>query len=381
MISQSQLKKLLAVDSDPAVSIYLPTHKAGPGMREDPIRLKNLLRKAEKQIRHAPTAEKILEPAWKLVGREREWQHMDRGLALFLSEDHSEIIKLPIEPVEVAVVQRGFYLKPLFKMLDDGQRFYVLILDRKDPRVYLCSRDSFDRMAGEMVEQSFAELVATTEVAADVGYHSSSTSGAEGGPGAAKFHSHGESPDDYRKVEVDRFVQGVAKTVDSALNEETAPLVVAGEPELLGMFRNHSRYSHTLPDAITRAANGGPDEKIYQLALDQVRPILDAPRTEALVRLAALENSKPGAVALNHEEILRDAHAGRIEILFLAEDAELWGRLIADDRSKITPAGAEGSVDLIDRMATRTLAHGGTVYVVSRSDLPNESHAAAILRY
>lgn len=381
MIRKEQLKNLLAEDVEPAVSIYLPTHKAGPAMREHPIRLKNLLRAAEKKIGHAPTADKILKPAWSLVGREREWQHMDRGLALFLTEDEMQTMKLPIEPAEQVVVQRGFYLRPLFKFLDDGQRFYTLILDRKDPQLFLCSRDSFDRVAKDIVQESFKALVAKTELPAEVGYHSSSTSSAQGGPGTAKFHSQGESPGDYRKVEVDQFVQGIAKALDNALKEETAPLVVAGEPEMLGMFRDHDRYGHTLSESVKHSGKAGEEAAIYQQALNLVMPELDAHRDAVLAKLTQLRNKNPHQMVSNHEEILRDSASGRVETLLIAEDAELWGRLIADDRTKLTQPSAEGAVDLIDRMASRTLAGGGEIFILPRSGMPVDAHAAAILRY
>jgi len=381
MIRKNQLKSLLSEDVDPAVSIYLPTHKAGPAMREDPIRLKNLLRESEKQIPHAPTADKILEPAWSLVGREREWQHMERGLALFLSEGQMQIIKLPIELAEQVVVQPGFYVRPLFKLLDDGQRFYILILDRKDPRLYLCTRDSFDRVARDMVEESFAALVAKTELPAEIGYHSSSTSTAQGGPGAAKFHSHGASPGDYRKVEVDQFVQGIAKALDDALKEETAPLVVAGEPEMLGLFRTHVGYGNTLDEGVVHSGKSGEEAAIYQQALELVMPELNAPRDAVFARLAELRNSNPRQVISNHEEILRDSSAGKVETLLIAGDAELWGRVIADERTKIVSAGADGAVDLIDRMAARTMAGGGAIFVLPRREMPVDAPAVAILRY
>ena len=32
------------------VSIFLPTHRAGPEIRQDPIRLKNLLKQAESRL-------------------------------------------------------------------------------------------------------------------------------------------------------------------------------------------------------------------------------------------------------------------------------------------------------------------------------------------
>lgn len=375
MIRKNQLKSLLSEDIDPAVSIYLPTHKAGPAMREDPIRLKNLLREAEKQIGHAPTAEKILEPGWNLVGREREWKHMEYGLALFLSKNHNEMLSLEYGPPETAVVQKGFYLKPLYRVLDDGQRFYLLVLDRKEPRLYLCSRTEFNSVAGDVMRESFRDIVEKSEVSESVGSHVASSSG------GVQFHSQGENPDDYKKVELDRFVLGVAEGVQNALREETAPLVVAGEPMMLGLFREHDRYGNTLAEALKHGGKAGEESDIYQEALDLVTPVLDQPRNDAFARLEELRNKNPGKVASNHEDILRHSAAGQVETLMIAEDAELWGRLVADDRTKIVQPTAEGAVDLIDRMASRTLAGGGKILVVSRQDLPGNAHAVGILRY
>jgi len=375
MIRKNQIKSLLSEDIDPAVSIYLPTHKAGPAMREDPIRLKNLLREAEKQIGHAPTAEKILEPGWNLVGREREWKHMEHGLALFLSRKHHEMLNLEYGPPETAVVQSGFYLKPLYRVLDDGQRFYLLVLDRKAPRLYLCSRNEFNSVAEDVMRESFRAIVEKSEVADNVGSHSASSAG------GVQFHSQGESPDDYKKVELDRFVLGVAEGVSDALRQETAPLVVAGEPMMLGLFRDHDRYGNTLADSVKHGGKPGEEAAIYQQALDLVTPLLNAPRDAAFAKLEELGNRNPGQVVTNHEDILRDAASGRVETLLIAEDAELWGRMVADDRTKIMPLTAEGAVDLIDRMASRTLAGDGKILVVSRQDLPGNAHAVGILRY
>jgi hypothetical protein len=45
--SKTDLRQLVNNASAPCVSLYLPTHRAGPETQQDPIRLKNLLRKAE----------------------------------------------------------------------------------------------------------------------------------------------------------------------------------------------------------------------------------------------------------------------------------------------------------------------------------------------
>jgi hypothetical protein len=51
MFSRSDLDELVAMDARPAVSIYLPTHIAGREIRQDPIRLKNLLSSAAETAR------------------------------------------------------------------------------------------------------------------------------------------------------------------------------------------------------------------------------------------------------------------------------------------------------------------------------------------
>ena len=43
MFSRSGLDELLAIEVQPAVALYLPAHWAGREIRQDPIRLKNLL--------------------------------------------------------------------------------------------------------------------------------------------------------------------------------------------------------------------------------------------------------------------------------------------------------------------------------------------------
>jgi hypothetical protein len=61
------------MDARPAVSIYLPTHLAGREIRQDQIRLKNLLSAAAERLaatRRRPEIEDLLTPAEALAGDE-----------------------------------------------------------------------------------------------------------------------------------------------------------------------------------------------------------------------------------------------------------------------------------------------------------------------
>src|SRR5689334_5625269 len=99
MFTRSDLDQLAAVDARPAVSLYLPTHLAGREIRQDPIRLKNLLSSAAEQLAtiwRKPEIEEFLEPAAALVRDENFWRHQQQGLAVFLAPGFTRIHKTPI---------------------------------------------------------------------------------------------------------------------------------------------------------------------------------------------------------------------------------------------------------------------------------------------
>jgi hypothetical protein len=50
MFVRNDLDELVGCDKRPIVSIYLPTHSAGREVRQDPIRLRNLLSMAGKRL-------------------------------------------------------------------------------------------------------------------------------------------------------------------------------------------------------------------------------------------------------------------------------------------------------------------------------------------
>ena len=49
-VTREALTELVETSLVPAVSILMPAHRAGPEIRQDPIRLKNLVRDAETEL-------------------------------------------------------------------------------------------------------------------------------------------------------------------------------------------------------------------------------------------------------------------------------------------------------------------------------------------
>src|SRR5699024_1298238 len=99
MITRENIINLAKQQYDTCVSIYLPTHKMGEEVQQDPIRLKNLLTEAEEQLKERELAsqdiEKLLEGPRKLLDQPLFWQHNDKGLALFISNEDFDYYRIP----------------------------------------------------------------------------------------------------------------------------------------------------------------------------------------------------------------------------------------------------------------------------------------------
>ena len=68
MITRENILDLAKQQHDVSISIYLPTHKMGEQVQQDPIRLKNLLSEAEEQLKDRDISEQqieqLLEEPW-----------------------------------------------------------------------------------------------------------------------------------------------------------------------------------------------------------------------------------------------------------------------------------------------------------------------------
>ena len=66
LLSRDELKSLMQKKETPCVSIYMPTYRTAPETKQNPLRLKNLIREAEERLISSglrpPEARKLLKP-------------------------------------------------------------------------------------------------------------------------------------------------------------------------------------------------------------------------------------------------------------------------------------------------------------------------------
>jgi hypothetical protein len=377
MFLKEDLDELVMTDRQPAVSIYLPTHLAGREVRQDPIRLRNLVSAAAERLAknwRAAEREALLKPARALVDDDFFWRRQEGGLGIFLAPEFSRIHKLPAAVPEQVTVGEHFHILPLLPMLDAGQ-FWLLALSAARTRLYSGTRQTLAEITGLDLPQGVGEVRGETEYQQT---HHASPVGRRGG--LAKAQSFGGDPEDVRKTELIALLRRVAAAVEPAVKRSPAPVVLAAHPEIRGHFRDIAGWSEIVSDGISENPDALAEAELHRRAWASVAPIIAAAHAAALDRLNGLIGTGRAVTAV--EDIIGAAREGRIETLFVGRDAHIWGRI--DETSGqvvVHEAAAEDDIDLLDRAALLTLRQGGGVAASERALLPAPGLAAALLRY
>ncbi|HZA20219.1 MAG TPA: hypothetical protein VE889_05125, partial [Actinomycetota bacterium] len=107
VVTQEDLREILADRPGPAVSIYQPTHR-GVDSEQDALRFKNLVNQAEDRLveegNRRAEACKLLEPVRSLLNNREFWRHQLDGLAVFSAPDFFRFYRLPFEVEELVFI-------------------------------------------------------------------------------------------------------------------------------------------------------------------------------------------------------------------------------------------------------------------------------------
>ena len=383
-IMETEFRSLADHDEPHSVSILMPTHRAGTEIRQDPIRFKNLIRKGVEQLsrnglREADAREK-LEPLWTLVDDQPFWRRQSDGLAVYV-EDRAHIYRLPLVLDETVMVGRHFYLKPLFPLVHGDSRFYILALGQKSVRFFEASRFGIRSVELEEAPENLAAAIRLDGPEPHVEFHTGSQ---ERGPGKgrpAMYHGHGDGLDDSDKKKwVAEYCHRVDAAVYKKIGDQRVPLVLAAAEPMLSIYRQVNRY----PGLDDHLLHGNYEQKspkeLHDSALEVVSDDFGAEHRAALARYQRAAGTD--RVATDIESILRAAGNRQIDTLFLADDADCWGRLGDGQASiEIHDKPCPGSEDLLNAAALLTERGGGQTFVSPRRDVPGERDAVAMLRF
>lgn len=376
MFSTEKIDALLESKTYPAISIYLPTSRAGQ-VAEDRIRLKNQLQRAEEKLEalgfNRRAFDPWLKPAHELVEDDEFLNHLSDGLALYIAPDFFQVEEAPIDFEEQVMVGREFYLKPILGLLDRDDRFFILALSQKDVRFFEGHHYSIiPVIIHDLVPQSLKEATRVDERINTLQYHTSA------GRNQATYHGH-ERSDDHL---IEDFLRQVNDGLMEMLHDEKPPLVLAGTEELVGIYRQVNTY----PFLYEHYVHGNPDAwdpvLLQEKAWEVIQPHFERQleRQKDLYKEAvAMERG-----SLQLSELLPAAQNGRLDVLFLQKDAQNPGAYDAEkQRLDHEPEDPDQAWDLLDRLAKFAYRNKAKIYNLPADHMPDASDvkACGVYRY
>ncbi len=377
MFQRTDLDELLSMKGNPAVSLYLPTHIAGREMRQDRVRLRNLLQEASARLagRHRrPDIEELLAPGHRLIDDDSIWAHPEEALAVYLVPGRSRVHKLPLPVPEQVVVGKHLHITPLLPLFDEAGWFWLLTITGVRSCLYRGTRWMMMEMPVDGLPQGYAAIRGETD------YDEPHMAGTTGAPRA---QSYGDAPDAVRKTQLMELLHRIVAAVEPHIRRQPAPVVIAAQPEIQGHFRELAGWKEIASEGLVENPDAQSAQELRRKAYALIEANEQAARVEAVGHLRSLLGTAKGRATTKPEAIVKAAFHGRVDRLFLTGDGELWGRF--DEKTERVyahghPVG-EDDDDLLDYAALMTLRQGGNVTLVDRDMLGPDGLAAAILRW
>ena len=369
ILDKESVQRLASVTQGPCVSLYMPTTRTTPDARQDQIRMKNLSREAAQTLVGqgvAPAAaEEVVAVLDKIVLQMPVWTEAADGLAVFTRPGESFSFRLPVSfPERVAVGER-FVLKPLLGILSGDESYLLLTLSQKGVRLYRGSRSGLAEIHVANMPGSLDEVLNYD------GFERRAQAGTLGGHGTG---------DERPKDDIATYFRRIVDVLSNAVKGAREPLILAGVEYLHPIYRSVSRYNNILPAGITGNVEKLTPEELHAQAWPLVSPIFEKSRADAMGRY--LRDAGTGLTGKDPEEVFWASKSGRVETVFLARGAEMWGKV---DPMNMAVQGSDcpgqGCEDLLESIAVETFLKEGKVFVVPGEEMPNGGPVAAVYRY
>lgn len=376
-----QFNELLDMRGLHQVSIYSPTSRdSTDNYQGDIIHFKNQLKEAVSQLtkQYSMTeaeAKDYLKPGFDLLDDRSFWQHGSDALAFFHSSAGTQIKKLPLPLDEPRTfVGNSFMLRPLIPLLNSDGRFYILNLNLNDVRLYEATPNTISEVVlNDDVPTTIDDYLKYVEREEALQFRSG-----QGGKAGAMFHGQGVT--DTEKEDIQQYFYDLSKKIDDIINCDPLPTVLAGVEYLIPMYKKASDYSDYEEDIVEGSYSEEDAALLHEKAFDLIEPRFDQERTAAFERFADLKNGDRASA--DTEKVILAALTGQVEILFVQEDAVLWGSY---DKQRyelqLNPVSTPETKDLLTEASVQTILQNGKVYSCDADEMPvGDSVVAAVFR-
>ncbi|MGC3002517.1 chemotaxis protein [Streptomyces sp. G35A] len=345
----------------PAVSVLTPTHRREPLNAQDPVRLRNAVAEAKKQLESDPavTRDRRTEVSRQLdrALSEVDLAHSEDGLVIFAAPGEHQVWSLARPVPERVVLSDTFLTRNLVSAQTAERPFWVLSVAAD--RVTLWSGG-----AGRVVEERAGGFPLTRSVE---------------NFDPERVERVGDQPSAFRDERTRRFLREADIAMSALLRDHPRPLYVTGQPVALSLL---SEVGSVAKGAVHVQRGGlahGTPEAVWQA----LRPVLEAEaRRSAREVTRSLESARGRKeFAAGVDELWQSARDGRVRLLAVEENYRITVRDAGDHLVIAEDGGLDAREDIVDEIVEQCLETGAEVRFVPDGTLGDADGIAAVLRY
>ena len=375
----AHVKELATWSVGGSVSVFLPQRPVSGQEAGDALRLKNLVRSAEEEL-----AQLGMRPpdAAELVG------HIDQGVlsdpsspifhragvAFFVAPSLVRTYQLVVDAPMLMTAGERFHLKPLLAGLDHDLRYFVLSVTRGSARLHVGGRDNLDEVQVPGMPASLDDAVLYDDREAILTSHGASQ---ESGGVVAAFHGQGDRFD-HLTEDMARYLRMVDRSVRQVIGA-SEPLILAGSRDIVARYRELSGHQCLAASDVFGNPDTMPPDELHRRAVEIAHTSADDSIDKDVARFHALDGT--GMATADPAAIIEAAHQGRVDTIFVASDAQLWGAVEPGGRADPHEHRRPGDEDLFDTSAVEAWLTGATVHVMASTEVPSVTGIAALFRY
>lgn len=360
-LSPATLSELRHPRPYPAVSVLTPTHRREPDNAQDPVRLRNVVAEAKRQLEADPavTRERRVDVVRHLdrALAEVDLTYAEDGLVIFAAPGEHQVWSLARTVPERVVLSDTFLTRNLVSARASERPFWVLSVAAHQVTLWNGGADRVTLADGRFPMVRSAQNF-----------------------DAERQEQIGDVPSTFRDEDTRHFLREADAAMAALLRERPRPLYVTGEPAALSLLEEfggaaaravhvpHGGLAHGTPEAVWHA----------------VRPVADAEaRRSARDALRELDSARGRkAYAAGVDELWRGAREGRVRLLVVEENYRVTVRDDAGDHLiPADPGDLDAREDIVDEIVEQCLETGAEVRFVPDGTLGDATGVAGVLRY
>lgn len=345
------LNRLKDVRSDCCVTILLNTHRNSPENKKDEIVLKNLVTEAENRINESHDNEtgRMVIQKLKELASNIDARYNFESLALFVSPEVAEFIRMPISVEDRVVIGETFSTRDLIRMLHKELNYYILVLSRERARLIEAAGDKEIQEIhnGFPMENSYTV------------------------PGEGKLFNRETGL-------VLEFYRNVNDQLDDVLDDKKLPVFVCTDTS------NYADYLQAggKKENIAGHIDGNKDQEDPNNIVEAVWPKVQEWHREKNDRLLTqlTKNAGAGDFETDLSEIWKAIIEGKGSVLYVKEGFIQPAKV---DNNVVEPVDENNANvdDIIDEMIEKNNEYGGDTVFVSGNELEEYNGLALLKRF